>query len=165
MTKPDRQDRQDRQNWHYWHLNLTFQVTCDWQLSQFLWCFLLAGREGATEKKCLGRGRGKATAKMCQGQGGAKQGINGTFIRENIAKIHFPMVFLWQLCSWIWVEIKYEDVLLKLKKCLWPKLLAGQGAHPWFYSSPLEDIFWRRLRMKITSSMMQTRLMSPPAMA
>ena len=24
-----------------WQSNLTFQVTCDWQLSQFLWCFLL----------------------------------------------------------------------------------------------------------------------------
>ena len=31
----DKQDRQDRQNSHYWHLNLTFQATCDWQLSQF----------------------------------------------------------------------------------------------------------------------------------
>ena len=33
-------DRQDRQNWH---LNLTFQVTCGWQLSQFLRCFLRLG--------------------------------------------------------------------------------------------------------------------------
>ena len=35
----DRQGRQDRQNSHYWQLNLTFQATCDWKLSQSLWCF------------------------------------------------------------------------------------------------------------------------------
>ena len=32
MARQDRPDRQDR------HLNLSFQVTCDWQLSQFLRC-------------------------------------------------------------------------------------------------------------------------------
>ena len=30
------QDRTGRN----WHLNLTFQVTCDWQFSQFLRCFI-----------------------------------------------------------------------------------------------------------------------------
>ena len=34
----DKQDRQDRQ---ILHLNLTFQVTCVGQLSQFLRCFVL----------------------------------------------------------------------------------------------------------------------------
>ena len=32
------QDRQDRQNWHF---NLIFQVTRDWQLSQFMRCLSL----------------------------------------------------------------------------------------------------------------------------
>ena len=31
-------DRQDRGNWH---LNSSFQVTCDWQLSQLFWCLSL----------------------------------------------------------------------------------------------------------------------------
>ena len=37
----DGKEKQDRQNWHFWHLNLTFQVTCEWQLSIFLRCFTL----------------------------------------------------------------------------------------------------------------------------
>ena len=35
----DRQNRQDSQDRQNWHLNLTFQVTCEGQLSQFLRCF------------------------------------------------------------------------------------------------------------------------------
>ena len=38
QNRQNRQNRKDRQIWHYWHLKLTFQVTCDWQLSQFLRC-------------------------------------------------------------------------------------------------------------------------------
>ena len=38
MGQPIAIDRQDRNNWH---LNLTFQVTCNRQLSQFLRCFVL----------------------------------------------------------------------------------------------------------------------------
>ena len=34
----DRQVREDTQDRQIWHLNLTFQVTCDWQLSQILRC-------------------------------------------------------------------------------------------------------------------------------
>ena len=28
-----------------WHLNLIFQVTCDWQLSQFLRCFIMSVKD------------------------------------------------------------------------------------------------------------------------
>ena len=36
----DNQDKRDRQDRQIWHLNLTFQVTCVGQLSQFLWCLI-----------------------------------------------------------------------------------------------------------------------------
>ena len=39
---------QDRTNWH---LNLTFQVTCDWQLLQFLRCFEPSLGAGNVESK------------------------------------------------------------------------------------------------------------------
>ena len=38
LENQEKQDRQDRQ---IWHLNLTFQVTCVGQLSQFLWCLYM----------------------------------------------------------------------------------------------------------------------------
>ena len=36
----DRQENQEIQDRQIWHLNLTFQVTCKGQLSQFLQCFI-----------------------------------------------------------------------------------------------------------------------------
>ena len=48
-----RDERQDRQTWH---LNLTFQVTCKGQLSQFLRCFI-HGLEWITCSTCEERER------------------------------------------------------------------------------------------------------------
>ena len=39
--RQDRQVRDERQDRQIWHLNLTFQVTCVGQLSQFLRCFII----------------------------------------------------------------------------------------------------------------------------
>ena len=39
-----------------WHLNLTFQVSCDWQLSQFLQCFSLRLHYRPTQWALLSEG-------------------------------------------------------------------------------------------------------------
>ena len=39
IHRMDKKDKQDRQKWHYWNFNLTFHVSSDLQLSQFLRCF------------------------------------------------------------------------------------------------------------------------------
>ena len=52
----DTRDKQDRQERQIWHLNLTFQVTCQGQLSQFLQCFI-HGLEWINRSTCEERER------------------------------------------------------------------------------------------------------------